>query len=325
MNRSKNKDCQKHIRMSIEISVIICTHNRSDYLRKTINSLVDQSINNEFYEIIVIDNCSIDDTKQIVTNVYSKVDNIKYIYEPNIGLSNARNTGWKAAKGKYIAYIDDDAVADTLWLENILSTANKLDYSKLGAIGGQVIPIWETPRPEWLGKEHDIYFSIYNPSDIAIELTLECKHPPLGVNIIYSRLILKNYGGFEPYLGRKGNRLISGEETLLNLNILESGYILYYDPEIVVEHHIPSSRINKMWLLKRYFWGGYSNAYMSNIRNKISTYIFVKELFTYLARFIFNFILIPQSVFTKPRYYYFIYLTRAIRSLGFLYGLLTRK
>ena len=96
--------------MNVQISAVVCTHNRAAYLRKALQSLVDQTMAQELYEIIVVDNASTDGTKQVVSE-YSGASNLRCLYEPVIGLSRARNTGWGNARGEYVAYLDDDAVA----------------------------------------------------------------------------------------------------------------------------------------------------------------------------------------------------------------------
>ncbi|MBV5279757.1 MAG: glycosyltransferase family 2 protein, partial [Actinobacteria bacterium] len=105
--------------MGIDISAIICTHNGARHLAKAIESLIKQSMLEERYEIIIVDNCSSDSTKEVIDN-FTTVKNIRYVLESTLGLSFARNAGWHTARGKYVAYLDDDAVASSVWLENIL-------------------------------------------------------------------------------------------------------------------------------------------------------------------------------------------------------------
>ena len=84
------------------ISAIICTHNRDNYLGAAIDSLLSQNFA-EGFEVVVIDNGSKDNTKQVVSE---RLDNprLKYIYEPVLGLSVARNTGAKVSCGEILAY-----------------------------------------------------------------------------------------------------------------------------------------------------------------------------------------------------------------------------
>ena len=102
--------------MPIKISVVIATRNRADYLRKALESLAHQTLDPIDYEIIVVDNGSQDETRRVVEK-YDTSATLRYIFEPIIGLSRARNAGWKNAQGEIIALIDDDAIANAEWLE----------------------------------------------------------------------------------------------------------------------------------------------------------------------------------------------------------------
>jgi GT2 family glycosyltransferase len=100
----------------MQISVIIPTFNRALFLSKTINSIINQTYQQTYKvdEIIVVDDGSNDDTKEIVQNLISKYPIIKYIYQENSGVSSARNSGIKIASNEWIAFCD----SDDIWLEN---------------------------------------------------------------------------------------------------------------------------------------------------------------------------------------------------------------
>ena len=117
-----------------EISVAVCTYNRADVLPKCLESLINQTTDKELFEVLIIDNNSTDDTKRIALDFCGKNTNFKYIFEEKQGLSHARNRAIDEAKGTYIAYIDDDAIADKEWVKNILD-AIKTDSSMV-AFGG---------------------------------------------------------------------------------------------------------------------------------------------------------------------------------------------
>ncbi len=246
--------------MNIEISAIICTHNRAKYLRKAIQSLADQTLDHRQYEIIVVDNGSTDNSKHIVLEDFASVKHLSYVYEPTLGLSQARNTGWKNAEGEYVAYLDDDAIASPQWIEKILLTFNSVKPVP-GALCGKVEPIWEAPRPGWVPDSMLGAFTIVDWSKCPVILNKKQFLP--GANFALPRHLIREVGGFKTKLGRQGNKLLSMEETLLRREIEAMGYYCYYDPEIVVRHHIPASRLTQRWLLRRWYWQGISEAVLN--------------------------------------------------------------
>lgn len=89
------------------VSVVIPTYNRESTIEISINSILNQTYKN--IEIIVVDDNSNDNTHLIVQKLKEKYDFIKYIkHENNRGGSAARNTGAKAARGEFLAFLDSD-------------------------------------------------------------------------------------------------------------------------------------------------------------------------------------------------------------------------
>lgn len=95
------------------VSVIIVTYNRATMVEEAINSVLAQTYTD--YEIVVVDDGSIDNTQAVVTSL---LDKVRYVYQPNQGRSSARNHGISLAKGKYIAFLD----SDDLFLSHKLDT-----------------------------------------------------------------------------------------------------------------------------------------------------------------------------------------------------------
>jgi len=254
----------------VKISVIVCTHNRSAYLQKAVLSLMKQSLPMKDYEIIVVDNASTDNTKESVDN------SVIYMYESRLGLSHARNTGLSIALGKYVAYLDDDAIASPDWLENILKVFAKTDS---GAIGGRVLPIWESARPSWLADNMLSSLSLLDSKE-----KMNCSNDSLlfGVNIAFQTKLLKDIGGFDTSLGRVGDKLVGDEETLVQRKLLDLGYSCLYHPDLCVYHHVSPERLNKNWFIKRSFWGGVSSAAVDvrqrNVSKIKNVYYGVREL-----------------------------------------------
>jgi glycosyltransferase involved in cell wall biosynthesis len=245
--------------MSIRISAVICTYNRAAYLRKALRSLIEQTLDPSQYEILVIDNASTDDTRSVVESERSARPELRYVHEPTVGVSRARNAGWRNARAEYVAYLDDDAIADPPWLERMLGFLESTE-PRPGAVGGRIEPIWERPRPAWLSDDMARALTVVDWSDRPI--ALEPHQWIVAANIGFPRRILEEIGGFKVDLGRQGSRLLSNEENYMRIQIEELGHICYYHPEIVVKHHMHASRITQSWLKRRMYWQGVSDARM---------------------------------------------------------------
>ena len=89
--------------MKPKVSVVIPTYNSSQFIVETLESVFAQTYKD--YEIIVVDDGSTDNTKEVLQPYTSR---IKYIYKENGGPASARNVGIKSAQGEYIAFLDSD-------------------------------------------------------------------------------------------------------------------------------------------------------------------------------------------------------------------------
>jgi glycosyltransferase involved in cell wall biosynthesis len=110
------------------VSLIITTYNYAQYVERAIRSALDQSLSNDHYEIIVVNDCSTDSTKTVLEN-FEKDARI-FNLEQNLGLSGARNFGIKKAKGQFVVFLDADDYLhkETLRLQKIfLEENNALD------------------------------------------------------------------------------------------------------------------------------------------------------------------------------------------------------
>ena len=256
------------------------------HLLKAIDSLTNQSLNKELYEIIVVDNASNDETRDEVLKKCNENSNLLYLSEPNIGLTAARNTGWKNARGKYVAYMDDDAIANDNWLKKIVDVFENVKPMP-GTIGGKIEPIWETEKPGWLTHQLEPYLTILDWSDKPKYIS-ENEYLA-GANMAFPKFLLETFGGFQHGLGRTGSKLISNEEISLLNKIRKSGYSIYYHPDISVRHWIPTKRMSISWFLSRFFWQGYSDSVMWLYNEKPSFFMRMKLLCISSFQWLFDF------------------------------------
>ena len=137
--------------VGIKISVIICTYNRAESLKRALNSIIEMSVPEDLsWELIIVDNNSSDNTKEVVEKFKTESGlNVSYVFEKEQGLSNARNRGVKEAKGEIIAFIDDDVIVDRNWLINIHKA---FEIYNPVVIGGKVLIHIESPVPKWFSN-----------------------------------------------------------------------------------------------------------------------------------------------------------------------------
>lgn len=110
--------------VEIKVSVIVPIYNVESYLTHCVNSLLDQDFDQN-YEIILVDDGSMDKSGAIADNFAKQYDNVYVIHKKNSGLSDARNTGIEKASGKWLAFIDSDDYVSKEFLNIMFKSAEK--------------------------------------------------------------------------------------------------------------------------------------------------------------------------------------------------------
>ncbi|MEW5746942.1 MAG: glycosyltransferase [Nitrospirota bacterium] len=233
----------------MKASVVVCTYNRAVSLKRTLASLAAMAPPDDAeWELLVIDNNSPDATREAVEEFAGTAPlTVRYVFEPQQGLSYARNRGVREARGEIIAFTDDDIVVDALWLRNIVRAFREHDA---GCIGGKIIPLWSQPRPAWFTSELFWYLALLDLGDEVRILT----EPQLwGANFAVKASLFSRYGYFNPAAGRIGEKLYAGEETQFIRTLIGNGEKVCYVPDIVVHHVVPAERIRKSYFRRTIF------------------------------------------------------------------------
>ncbi len=241
----------------MHIAVVICTYNRADRLAGCISSLLTQTLSPSVFEIVIVDDGSTDQTAH-VCSAYAHSPNVRVIRQQNTGLGAARERGWRATAAPLVAFIDDDAEAPPNWLATVIQhfDQNIRRSDAPAVLGGPARPIWEIARPAWLDDSLAAWLTAWEPyTDYR-----ESKETGLfvGANMTFRRDALQAIGGFSPSLGRRGNNLLSHEESELWERLRDAGHCSAYDPAAWVHHHIPAIRMRPAWFRRRIFWEGVS-------------------------------------------------------------------
>lgn len=294
---------------SPKFSVIIITRNRASFLPKVLESLLKQDFENKKYEIIVVDNNSDDDTTSIVERFKRECPNkIHYVFEPEIGMSKARNKGATVARGEILVFIDDDAIASPNWLDDYWLLYRI--FPEIVAAGGRIEPLFQCGRPKWLSDELLVVLGHLNISDK--ETVLSFPDHPFGGNFSVKKEIFIKVGGFIEDIKH------CNEEKAFFYKLYLNNYKVGYSPKALVYHQIPTSRFRKIFFLKRGIKQGISNVKVMSLFDPKYIFGFKKKLIRLLLD---GFLIIRNILFCKDKYS-FSQLYNFCIQLGGLFGII---
>ena len=235
----------------MNLSICICTYNRCGELDKTLQSLY--FCENELLagdEIIVVDNNSLDKTKDIVLGYQSKLP-IRYIFEQEQGLSCARNAGLNTFSNSIVIFFDDDITL----IKGTLSAYRKSfsDYASIGFFGGKIFVDWSGEKPYWYQSDQlpmiNGLVGNYNLGSKNLQIRNDF-NLPYGANFALTRSVIKIVGLFDTSLGVKGEEFERGEETDYFTRAISNGFQGMYIADAQVGHRFQKQRINLSYLYK---------------------------------------------------------------------------
>jgi glucosyl-dolichyl phosphate glucuronosyltransferase len=240
-----------------KITVLVCTYNRSKTLGATIESVAAQTLPQSVnWEILVVDNNSSDETRQVVEGLQSRYpERIRYFFEPQQGVSHARNAGIREARGEILASIDDDETASAGWLQNLTANLNSGEWA--GA-GGRIMPLLSFSLPRWLSMKSSFAIGPLVAFDPGLEAE-QLKEAPFSANMAFRKEVFERFGGFRTDLGRAGKSLISNEDTEFGRRVMAAGLRLRYEPSAVTYHPVEENRLQKEYFLNWWFNKGRSD------------------------------------------------------------------
>ena len=243
------------------LTVAVCTHNRAAFLCKCLDGLLAQDARARQFEILVVDNCSDDNTAEIVGSASGGVVPVRYAREERLGLSYARNRAIAESRSEYLAYIDDDAVPSPQWVRAILR--GHVERNADG-VAGRVLQEWPVPRPDWLPDDLLHYLGLCTLGEAP--LVLPDNTNPVGGNMSFRRNLLEECGGFDVALGCRGRAYTySAEEADVAQRLKAVGACFWYEPDATVYHYVRPELLTRRHFLRRGFWEGRTYA-LSNGR-----------------------------------------------------------
>jgi len=243
-----------------DMSIVVGTLNRATLLERALRSLMAQR-HPGVLEIIVVDNGSSDDTREVVSRLAGTAvrAHLRYVLEPRLGLSIARNTGIALATGPIVAFLDDDSEADPDWASRLLGIFH--GDPGVGAAGGKTLVRWPDVKPPWVAASIEGYYGRCDYGDDRKRLTFP--QYPFGSNMAITRPLLVEIGGFRTDLGARGSNMMAGEETDLFERLHARAVVVVYEPSALVHHWAAPERLTRWWTLRRAFKHGLSTAVMA--------------------------------------------------------------
>ena len=249
------------------ISIIIPTYNRAHLLPLTLDSFLAQSYPRDRYEIIVADNNSLDDTREVAARyVGNSGVPVKYIFEQRQGVHYARNGAARQAVGDILYFTDDDMIADINLLQEIIKPF-AID-EKVATVTGKVLPKWEEPPPDWVLEIciNGLLSLLDRPEDLVIS-SVDCD--VYSCHQAIRREFFFQSGGFNPE--NTAGEWVGDGETGLNIKIRQLGYKFAYIGSSVIYHIIPPFRTTQAYLNKRMGNQGNCDSYTAYRENSYDT------------------------------------------------------
>jgi glycosyltransferase involved in cell wall biosynthesis len=256
--------------MSVELSVITCSHNpRPDYLKQVLDALRGQTLDQQHWEYLLIDNAS---SEPLQTRVdLAGQPNARHIREDNLGLTHARLRGISESTGNLLVFVDDDNVLDADYLEQTTKIAEQ--WSLLGAFGGQVRAAFEEAPPEWTTK----YWSrlVIREFDCDRWSNVPWLHEtmPSGAGLCVRREVAAQYfeyhqtGKRKMIMDRAGKGLLSGGDTDLAATACDIGLGVGLFTTLTLAHLIPSDRLEEDYLVRLVEGMAFSSPLVNSFRS----------------------------------------------------------
>ncbi|MDJ0677035.1 MAG: hormogonium polysaccharide biosynthesis glycosyltransferase HpsE [Calothrix sp. MO_167.B42] len=237
--------------MIIHLTVAIPTYNGENRLPKVLERIQKQTgIESVNWEVIVVDNNSQDGTAKLIKEYQTNWQHpytLRYVFEPEQGLAFARQCAIEAAKGELVAFLDDDNIPAHNWVSEVYKFGQK--YPQAGAYASQIHGLFEVEPPEHL-KSIIFYLAINERGNQPLLYEPRKKGFPPGGGLVVRRDVWKqNVPSRLFFSGRKGKSLVSSEDVEALAYIYSGGWEIWYNPNMEIEHIIPSSRLEKKYLM----------------------------------------------------------------------------
>jgi glycosyltransferase involved in cell wall biosynthesis len=201
--------------------------------------------------LLIVDNGSTDSTPEVVSSFAKRLP-IRRVWQPEPGLSNARNLGLAQATGRYMIWTDDDMLLESEWLAAYWEAFTR--WPEAAVFGGKVTPLLKEPTPGWFQSaipDLGLLLAARDFGNDPMPLSLQENRLPFGANFAV-RGDVQRLNPFDPALGVAPGRRRGGEETAVITAILQSGNLGMWVPGAAVFHVISTDRQTTDYVFRYY-------------------------------------------------------------------------
>lgn len=238
-------------------TILICTYGRADSLRRTLETLLPNNVD-DACEVVVVDNNSKDHTQDVLKEYAARYpDLFRHYFEKTQGRGAALNTGIAAARGDVIIFADDDLLLPENWLAEIRRALR--EHPECSVFGGKVIPVLPDgmTMPEWVYRIDPKNIAEgplvdHNRGDAVRSYHERGMCTPIGAMTFFRREVLSRHGLFEETVGTTG-RTMPNEDSIWGMRLKRAGEPMLYIPSVYVHHVTDPARLTKEYF-RRYFW-----------------------------------------------------------------------
>ena len=215
---------------NLKFSVIITTFNRAQVLVKCLETLCNQNYPKDDYEVLVVNNNSVDETEEVVLDFIERHPDtdIKYYFVPRSGQVYARQIGILAAKNEILSFTDDDGLLVPDWLAEIANVFRISD--EIVGVAGKIEIKWDKTPPEWVRNYEEQLGKLDYGDKEKYEVGLYMN----AGNLHVKRDVLIEVGGFNPEM--VGEWLMGDGETGLWLRLKKRNLKIGWAPKALMYH-----------------------------------------------------------------------------------------
>jgi hypothetical protein len=244
------------------VSVVICTWNRCESLRSTLESLTHVTIPaGQEWEVVVVNNNCSDGTDEVLKAFQTKLP-LRTVFEPALGASRARNAGVAAASGDLLLFTDDDVELDAGWMTAYCAASDA--WPDAWYFAGAIRPRFAQEVPHWLRTHQRALRGMLSLQDLGPE-SRPLRHDefPWGPNMAVRHKAFA-HASFDANIGRIGLGQTRGSEESLFQPLRDRGLGGMWIPAAIAYHHIPGSHATLRYFLRYYYGSGRGAARLRN-------------------------------------------------------------